>query len=93
MSNRLSVPFEGTEGKALGVELYELASFGVASDGVLNSRLVAMQVLLAGDPESVISVVRCAASGANDLAGTIIIRDDVRRLFALPANHSKFGHK
>jgi hypothetical protein len=86
------VPFEGAEGKALGVELYELASFGVAFDSVMNSRLMALPILLAGDPESVVRVVRCATSGTNDLVGTIIISDEARRLFALPADHSEIGH-
>jgi hypothetical protein len=91
-SNRLGVPFESAEGEALGIELYELASFGAVFHRGMDSRLMAMQILLAGDPESVVSVVRSAATGTNDLVGTIIIRDEVRRLFALPANHSEIGH-
>ncbi len=89
MSNRLGVPFEGAEGESLGIELYELASFGAAFHRGIDSRLMALQILLASDAESVVSVVSSAASGTNDLVGTIITRDKVRRLLALPANHSE----
>ena len=92
MSNRLGVPFVGAQGEALGIEFYELASLGAVFDRGLDSRLMALQILLAGDPERVVGVVRSAASGTGDLAGTIVIGGDVGRLFALPANHSEIGH-
>jgi predicted transcriptional regulator len=89
MSNRLGVPFEGAEGESLGIELYELASFGAAFHRGIDGRLMALQILLAGDLECVVGVVRSAAGGAEDLVGTIVISDDIRRLLALPANHSE----
>jgi hypothetical protein len=92
MSDRLGVPFEGAEREALGIELYELAPFGAVFHRGMDSRLMALQILLAGDPEGLVTVVRSAASGTNDLVGTIAIRDDVRRLLALPANHSEIWH-
>jgi hypothetical protein len=87
------MPFKGAQGEALGLEFHELAALWVTSYNISNCRLVALQELLASDPESVVRVVRCATTGTNDLVGTIRARNEVWRLFALPANDTKSGHK
>jgi hypothetical protein len=92
MSDGLSMPFKGAHGEALRIEFHELAALRVTFDSIMNCRLVALQKLLASDPESVVRIVRCAATGTNDLVGTVRARNEVWRLFALPANDTKIGH-
>jgi hypothetical protein len=86
------VPPERSAGFEAGLELYDLAASDGIPDGLVESRLRALNVMLATNPESVFNFVPLPATRTNGLGISIVIRDDLGRHLALAANDFDFSH-
>jgi len=86
------MPTERPAGFEAGLEIYDLAASDSISDGFVESRLRALNVMLTTDPQSVFNFVPLPATSANGLGISIVIRDDLGRHLARAANDFDLSH-